>query len=110
MVRPIDRQFPLEPKVPLDPRMGVGGDHRDEQGAGLDLLTDRGVPGVTATQLALIKPDFDACRAQRRADPLRRSSVFRGVAQKDSSLAALSRRAAAKPLFVRRGVLSSGSF
>jgi predicted nuclease of restriction endonuclease-like (RecB) superfamily len=40
----------------------VARNHRDEQGAGFDLLTDRRVPSFPAAQLALVEPGFDAGR------------------------------------------------
>jgi hypothetical protein len=59
-VRPVHGELPLQAEVALSSRLGVMRNHRDEQGAGLDLLPDRGVPSVPAAQPALVEPDFDA--------------------------------------------------
>ena len=50
---------PLEAEVALRPRRGVGGDDGDEQGAVPYLVADLLVPGVSATQFALVEPHLD---------------------------------------------------
>ena len=94
-VRPVDGEFPLESKVPLDASLRVRRNEWHEQGAGTDLPLDRSVPRIAATQFALVQPDLGPSSSQSRADPLRRLRVLRGVADKDSAQAAeLSRLAA----------------
>jgi len=76
------------PALPQDVSMGIGRYDRDEQRARLDLPANRGVPSITPTKLALVKPHFDACRTQPLADPLSGSGVLGRVTEKDGSLAA----------------------
>ena len=66
----VNGEFPLEPKIPLGAIVGGVRDDRDEQGTGLDLLADRGVPGVPAPQFALIEPNLDSRGAQCLANSL----------------------------------------
>ena len=63
-MRAIDGEFPFEPEITLEPLLGMLGNHRHEQGAGLYLLADLLVPGIPAAQLALIEEDLDAGSAQ----------------------------------------------
>jgi hypothetical protein len=90
--------------------MGVGGDDGDEQGAGLDLLADHGIPGVATPKLALVEPHLDAGGAQRRADALCGIGVFRRIAEKDGPLATPDSRVATKPRVIRQGAMSRVSF
>ena len=83
-VRAVHRKLPLKSKIPFAAFVRVGGDHRDEQGAVVDLLADLMVPHVPAAQFALIEPHFDPGRPQRFADAPRRLGVLRGVAQEHS--------------------------
>ena len=83
----IDRQLPLEPEVAFDAIMGIRGDDREEQGAGFDVLANRGVPGVPTAQLALIESHLDVRGTQRSADLLCGSGIFGRIAEKDGSLA-----------------------
>ena len=66
----IDRELPLETEIPLDAIVRVVRDDREEQGAGLDLLADRLVPGVPAPQLALVEPNLDPGGSQCLANLL----------------------------------------
>ena len=77
---PIDGELPLEPEISLVTVVRVPGVDRHEQGAGLDLLADRPIPGVPATQFALVEPDLDACGTEGFTDAARRRRVLRGVA------------------------------
>ena len=45
----------------LVPRLGMCGDHRDEQPTVVNSLTDLMVPGIPTAQLTLVEPDLDAC-------------------------------------------------
>lgn len=54
-------------------------DHRNEEGAVVDFVSDLLIPRVRAPQLALIEKD--AGRAQRLANPLGRLRILGGVAQ-----------------------------
>src|SRR5271169_2403301 len=63
--------------------MGMLRDDGDEERAGLDLLADQLIPGITATQLALVEPDFEACRPEGFADTTGCLSVLRGVADEN---------------------------
>jgi hypothetical protein len=56
--------------------------HCDEQLALADLLADRPVPDVSAAQLALVEPDFDAGGSQRRTNPSCRLGVLRRITEK----------------------------
>jgi hypothetical protein len=56
-------------------------DHRNEQCAVLDLAADRRIPSIAAAKLALVKPDLDACGAQRIAKMLGGLGVLGGVAE-----------------------------
>ena len=56
----IDREFPFEPKIALEPRLRMCGNNRNEEGAVTDLLPDLAVPNISTAQLALIEPDFDS--------------------------------------------------
>ena len=66
-----DREVPLVPKIPLEPLLGVLGDHRNEESAVVDLVPDLLIPCVTAPQLALIEKDLDPRRTQCLANLLR---------------------------------------
>jgi hypothetical protein len=67
-VRAIDPELPLEAEIPLDAIVRGMRDDREEQGAGLDLLADRGVPCVPAPQLALVEPNLDSGGSQGLAN------------------------------------------
>ena len=69
-MRAIDRELPFEPEVPLGPLMGVFRDDGNKERAGLDLLADRLIPGIPASQLALIEKHLDAGRTQGLANLL----------------------------------------
>jgi hypothetical protein len=79
-VRAIYREFPLEPKVALEPFLCMVGDHRYKKGAVLYLAPDPLVPDVSAPKLALIKPDLDAGSAEGRSDARSGDGVLRRVA------------------------------
>jgi hypothetical protein len=66
-----DCEVPLVPKIALKPLLSVLGDHRNEEGAVVDLLPDLLIPRVPAPQLALIEKDLDAGRTQCLANLLR---------------------------------------
>jgi hypothetical protein len=68
-VTAINRQLPFKTEVPLTAIVRGVRDDRQEQGAGLDLLADRGVPGVPAPQLALVEPNLDSGDSQGLANP-----------------------------------------
>jgi len=53
-------QTPLAAEIAFIAAFRICRDHRDEQTAVVDLLSDLAIPGVPAPQLALIEPDFDA--------------------------------------------------
>src|SRR5215469_13442702 len=55
-----DRQPPLAAEVALVTGVRVGRNDRHEEGTVVDLLADLVVPGVTAAQLTLVKPDLDS--------------------------------------------------
>ena len=77
----IDRQFPLQPKIPFVAIVRVVRDDWYEQRTRLDLLADRGIPRVPAPQLAAVEPHLYARFAQRLAQLLRRRRILRRVAQ-----------------------------
>jgi hypothetical protein len=70
VVRTFDGELPFVAKIALEPLLGVLGDHRNEEGAVVDLVPDLLIPRVPAPQLALIEKDLDAGRTQCRANPL----------------------------------------
>ena len=84
VVRAIDCQLPLEPEVALSSFVCVPRNDGDEQTAALDLLTNRLVPRLAATQLALVEPYLDAAVAKGFANSLGRLRVLGGVAEKHS--------------------------
>ena len=69
-VTAINRQLPFQTEVPLTAIVRGVRDDRHEQRAGLDLLTDRLVPGVPAPQLALVEPNLDSGGSQCLANLL----------------------------------------
>src|ERR1700746_2104 len=75
------REVPLEPEVPLATRRSVRRDDGNEERALADLATDLLVPHITAPQLALVEPDFDARGPKRIADATRGIGVLRTVAE-----------------------------
>jgi len=82
VVRAIDRESPFPSEIALAPLLGVRRNDRDEQRAVVNALADLLIPDVTAPQLTLVKPNFDPCGPQGRADPLRRRRILGGIAQK----------------------------
>src|SRR5215467_11286832 len=84
-MRTVDRELPLETEVPLVALLRVRRDDCDEQPTVVDLLPDAMIPGVPASQLALVEPDFDAGRAKSGSDARGRLDVLRGVAQEHRS-------------------------
>src|SRR5215469_7722714 len=69
-------KVPLEPEIPLATRRRVCRNDGNEERAVADLATDLLVPNVPASQLALVKPDFDARCPQRIADLSRRLDIL----------------------------------
>jgi hypothetical protein len=67
----LNGQMPLPPEVSLAPCSGVLRDERDKQSALLNLAADRGIPGITAAQLALIeaRSNRTRLRCRRRVGP-----------------------------------------
>ena len=59
-MRTINRKLPFQAEIPLDARMRVGGDNWNKEGAVVNLLADLLVPGLSASQLALVEPDLDS--------------------------------------------------
>ena len=68
------------PKIALKPILGVLGDHRNEEGAVVDLVPDLLIPRVPTLQLALIEKDLDVGRTQCLANLPRCLRILRGVA------------------------------
>src|SRR5579863_861379 len=102
-MRPIESQFPLEPEVSFDPCVRIRRDDGDEKRARPDLLADRCIPRISATQLALVEPYFDAGGAQCGADCLSGLGVFGRIAKEDSSWATRWCRDAIEPWFIGQG-------
>src|ERR1700728_4051465 len=75
-------ELPFKPEVSLTTSVGVFRDHRHEQGAVLDLPSDRRIPGIAAPQLALVEPDLDSCFAECTGDTFRSRGVLRSVTNK----------------------------
>ena len=61
--------------------MGVLGDDRNEEGAVVYLVADLLIPYVPAPQLALVEPDFDACRSECLANLLGSLRILGCLAQ-----------------------------
>jgi hypothetical protein len=59
-----DGELPFVAKIAVKPLLGVLGDHRNEDGAVVDLVPGLLIPCVPAPQLALIEKDLDAGRTQ----------------------------------------------
>ena len=68
-MRAINSELPFEPEIPFRSLVSVFRDDGKEERARLDLLADRLIPRITAAQLALVEPDFDARCAQGLANP-----------------------------------------
>src|SRR5580658_4372783 len=51
----------------------------------MDLLSNLAIPDITSAQLAPVKPDFNAGRAERLVNSPPRLSILRGVAQEYGS-------------------------
>ena len=71
-----DRQPPLAAEVALMTSVRVGGDDRYEEGAIVDLLANRAIPGIPAAKLALVEPDFYACDSKRIGNAFRRFGIL----------------------------------
>ncbi len=69
-MRALDGELPFAPEVSLKPLLGIPRDDRNEQRAVVDLLSDAPIPGISAPQLILVEPDFDAGGLQRIGDAL----------------------------------------
>jgi hypothetical protein len=74
--RALHGQQPLQPKIPFEPRLRAGRNHRHEQRALLDLLPDLRIPRIAADQFVLIEPHFNARGAQRLADAPRHFRIL----------------------------------
>lgn len=81
----VDREFPLEPKVALEPLLCMAGDQRDEEGAIAYLAPDPLIPHVSAPKLALVKPNLGAAGAEGRSNARSSDGVLRCIAQEHSS-------------------------
>jgi len=66
-----DGELPFVSKVTLKTLLGVLGDNRNKEDAVVDLMLDLLVPGIPASQLALIEKDLDTGSAKCLANPLR---------------------------------------
>jgi hypothetical protein len=51
----------------------------------MDLLSDLAIPDITSAQLAPVKPDLNAGRAERLANSPTRFSILCGIAQEYGS-------------------------
>jgi len=80
----VHREIPFATEVAFAARISIGGDKWHKERAFLELLADRGVPGIAATKLALVEPDFDARFAERSANTASRLCVMRGMADENS--------------------------
>jgi hypothetical protein len=81
-MRTIDSEFPFEAEIAFLASAGVLGDDGQKQGAVLDLLANRGIPGIAATQFAQIEPNLYAGIAQRFTNPQRRFAIVGSVTDK----------------------------
>jgi hypothetical protein len=75
-VRTINRELPFEAEVPLDTRVCIRGDDRDEESAIVNLPADLPVPGFSAPELALIEPNLDSGGAKCLANLLGRPRIL----------------------------------
>src|ERR1700683_5554780 len=80
-MRAIDCELPFEAGITFGPTTRVFRYERNEQRAGLDLLSDRVVPGIAAAQLTLVEPYLDARGAQGFTDALGGRGILGGVAE-----------------------------
>jgi hypothetical protein len=71
-------------KVPLESCVGARRDQGDEKKAGTDLLPDRRIPRVAATQLAPVEPHFDPGRLKSLRNPSGSLRILGGIAEKDT--------------------------
>ena len=79
----IDCKLPFKTEIPFGTSARIRRDDRHEQGAGLDLLPDRGIPCVATAQLALVEPDLNAGLSQRLANAAGSTGVLRRIAEED---------------------------
>jgi len=80
-----DRQPPFPTEVALVSHFSLGRDNGDKEPTVVNLFPDAAVPGIPASQLTLVKPDFDARSSECIADAFRRVSILRCVAQEHRS-------------------------
>src|SRR5262249_5049509 len=81
-MRTLIREMPLEPEIPLPPRLGVFRDEGHEERAVADLPSDLLIPGIASAQLRLVEPHIDAGGTQPLANASRCLGILRGIAQK----------------------------
>ena len=70
--------------APFTARVRARRDYRDEKRAFLDPATDRCVPSIAPTKLALVKPHFETCLAQRVPNAHGGVRILRSVADEHS--------------------------
>ena len=85
VLRALDREPPLATKIALIAGIAVRGHDCDEQCAVVNLFSDLAIPGIAATQLALVEPDLDTGGPEGHTDPLGRRGILGGVAEKDGA-------------------------
>ena len=85
-MRSVYRELPFEAEITLLALVRMPRDDWYEEDAGFDLLANRLVPDVAASERALVKPDLDARSPQRLAKflerprhPVRHNSGIRRV-------------------------------
>jgi hypothetical protein len=93
----VHREIPFATEVAFAARISIGGDRWHKERAFLDLLADRGVPGIAAAQLALVEPDFDARFAERWANAASRLCVLRGIADETAGEVEFNVRGRSRP-------------
>ena len=81
VVGAFNRKFPLVSEIALVTGFRMGRDKGYEQTAVVNPLANLPIPGVSASQLTLVEPHFDARRAQCRANALSCLGILRGIAQ-----------------------------
>src|SRR5580700_7069002 len=81
VVGAIDRKFPLTPEVTFQALLRSSRNDWNEQSTILDVLSDLAVPGIAASQLALVEPNLDAGGSECVANMPRGLPILRGIAQ-----------------------------
>jgi hypothetical protein len=74
-------KVPLQPEIPFGSGFGILRNDGNEQPAFVDLPANLVIPGISASQFALVEPHRDPRGTQYLADALCRRRILGGIAQ-----------------------------